>query len=74
MKWHFIDQPEQTIQYYVLHAMEDGCCQGCHVRANLRRKGKEFSIEQIRAAMQRMQKAGIIKRERGLWLLTEQAA
>lgn len=59
----------QTIEYYVLHAMESGRFQACWVKQFLRNKGKQFSSRQIYGAMQRLRRDGVIRKSQGLWLM-----
>lgn len=59
----------QTIEYYVLHAMESGRFQACWVRQYLWNKGKQFSSQQIYGAMQRLRRDGVIRKSQGLWLM-----
>lgn len=72
MKYKFIDQPQQTVEYYTLHALEHGCAQACHAEHYLGKLGKHFTRRQISAALQRLKRAGIVRND-GKWELSQAA-
>lgn len=68
-RWYFIARPPQTIEYNVLHSLESGCKQAIHIRNYLKKKGQEYSAQQIAGAMQRLRKQSLITRQDGIWMI-----
>jgi hypothetical protein len=65
--------PPQTVEYNVLHALETGQGQAHFAEKYLRKQGISYTTRQIYGAMQRLRKAGLIAKERGIWVLTPNA-
>lgn len=52
----------QTIEYYVLYALESDMHQAVHIQLFLKRSHKkEYSVNQISGALQRLRKEGLAK-------------
>ena len=66
-------ETRQSIEYDVLHYMERGACQGCHVVSMAAKTSRPLNRAQVSAAMQRLKGYGLIKREGCRWEFTNPA-
>ena len=57
----------ETIESLVFDAVKNGSTQGIYVRMNIKSKGLEYTIEQIRGAMSRLKKSGKIEYKNCIW-------
>ena len=68
--------PNQTVEYLVLHALENGMTDRWGIRKHLLLKGLDYMLwpRQISGALQRLRKDGIVaQQERGQWKLVHNA-
>jgi len=56
-----------SINDAVFDAVKSGSTQGIYVRMALKSNELEYTIEQVRAAMNRLKKAGKIEYKSGIW-------
>ncbi|MEK2607718.1 hypothetical protein WLF18_01170 [Pseudomonas shirazensis] len=69
-RYHWIETP-QTIEYCVMHCVEDapGCAH--HFQYQLSTKGRIFTVKQISSALQRLKKDGLVSNRGSYWQLPE---
>ena len=63
----------QTIEYYVLHALEQDKPQAHYMRKYLQRAGLKLTSAQVSGALQRLRNEGVVVRDDGMWKLTANA-
>lgn len=68
-RYHWIETP-QTIEYCVMHCVEDapGCAH--HFKYQLEAKGRSFTVKQISSALQRLKKDGQVENRGSFWMVS----
>jgi hypothetical protein len=62
-----LEATTMTIEDKVFEAVKNGSTQGIYVRMALKKKGLEYTIEQVRGAMSRLKKYRKIEYKNGIW-------
>ncbi|WP_281211779.1 hypothetical protein [Pseudomonas fulva] len=69
-RYHWIDTP-QTIEYCVMHCVEDAPGLAQHFQHQLSQKGRVFTVKQISAALQRLKRDGLVSNQGSFWRIAE---
>lgn len=71
MHYLWLEGP-QSIKYDVLHYMERGACQSCHVVRMSAKTTRPRTASQVRSAMQGLRRDGLIEHD-GRWVFVNPA-
>ncbi|WP_145256983.1 hypothetical protein [Pseudomonas sp. DE0157] len=69
-RYHWIDTP-QSIEYCVMYCVEDAPGFAQHFQHQLSKKGRDFTVKQISAALQRLKKDGLVSNKGSFWQMPE---